>query len=407
MRRCVVRYALHDFAPREQFVFEGHPHWFIGHMSKGKTKIQQKMKDVDILLEVRDARAPFSSAQFELTANLSENIHRLVILNKADLITPNLGLAMRTLIEESGQPCLLTTASENKNLIKIKRFALDNARAKHPRTLGLMLMVVGLPNVGKSTIVNGLKQIAFNTARHQGPSSKLVHGVKRTEAKANDVPGLTREVSFFQLSNHPRLYCYDTPGVSLLKRRNDPERNTKLAVLKCMPDHLAGEMYLADYLLYRFNREGCFDYVSALELPGPTDDIRYLSSHISALLNQKRKTQAYDIEVSRGATFFLDMWRAGKLGKLCLDHIPNPDEVQRLRELRAQTEPPGPWGPPCYPDVPEGLELQLRGPLLPADFAPRARRGSTRSAGADAGERTYDESMHRQNESGNWNTAER
>eukprot|EP00913_Durusdinium_trenchii_P030880 g28922.t1 len=99
-----------------------------------------------------------------------------------------------------------------------------------------------------------------------------MQGVKWTEPKSNCVPGLTKEVSFFQLTNHPRLYCYDTPGVSLLKRRNDPERNAKLGVLKCMPDHIAGEIYLADYLLYRLNRDRIFNYVVELGLPAPTDD---------------------------------------------------------------------------------------------------------------------------------------
>merc|ERR1719215_1937825 len=108
---------------------------------------------------------------------------RLVVLNKADLVTPTVAMTARRLIEEAGTPCLLTSASTNKNLIKIKHFAMDNCRSKHPRTLGLMLMVVGLPNVGKSTVINGLKRIAFATARRQGKESKLVHGVKHTEAR--------------------------------------------------------------------------------------------------------------------------------------------------------------------------------------------------------------------------------
>lgn len=322
--------------------------------------MEQKLKDVDVILEVRDARAPFSSAQTELTAQFASR-HRLVLLNKADLITPNVGLAMRNLIEESGTPCLLTAATENKNLIKIKHFALDNVRAKHPRTLGVMLMVVGLPNTGKSTVINGLKRISFSTARHQGKDSKLMRNVKWTEARAFGEPGVTRDVTFFQLSNMPRLYCYDTPGVSLLKKRNDPERNTKLALIKTMPDHYAGEVYLADYLLYRLNRDQVFIYVTELELPGPTDDVRYLVSHIAALLAHRKCMQLYWTDVSAGAKYFLDLWRAGKLGKICLDHIPNAEEVQRLRLLRTQTEPPGPWGPPCYPEAPQGLELHRRG----------------------------------------------
>merc|ERR1712060_347651 len=144
------------------------------------------------------------------------------------------------------------------------------------------LMVVGLPNTGKSTIINGLKSIAFATARHQGKTSKLMHGVNWKQARASSNPGTTNDVSFFQLTNHPRLYCYDTPGISLLKKKNDPERNTKLALLKTMPDYFAGELYLADYLLYRLNKAQLFHYVNELELPGPTDDVRYLMSHISS-----------------------------------------------------------------------------------------------------------------------------
>mmetsp|Transcript_25223 Transcript_25223/g.64098 ORF Transcript_25223/g.64098 Transcript_25223/m.64098 type:complete len:373 (-) Transcript_25223:51-1169(-) len=350
-----------DFIPRETFNFDAHPHWFIGHMSKGRSTIKAKMQDVDILLEVRDARAPFSSAQFEVTKEaLDRRVKRLVILNKADLITPNVGLAMRNLIEDAGQPCLLTTATENRNLVKIKRFAMDSVTAKHPRTLGLMLMVVGLPNVGKSTIINGLKDIAQATARHQGKESKLVYGVKRTEARVGKDPGSTRNVNFFQISNMPRLYCYDTPGISLMKKKNDPERNTKLALIKTMPDHFSGEVYLADYLLFRLNKEQRFDYVDELDMPGPTEDVRYLAGHIAAQIAHRKRLQLSYVDVSAGAKFFLDLWRTGRLGKLCLDHIPGREEVQRLRLLKAQTEPPGPWGPPCFPEVPEGLELERR-----------------------------------------------
>lgn len=347
-----------DFLARQTFNFEQHPHWFVSHMGKGRSKISNRIKDVDILLEVRDVRAPFSSAQFELVASFGKNAKRLVVLNKADLVTPNVGLAIQNSLLESGQPCLLTSAVDHKNLIKIKHFSLENVKARHPRSLGVMMMLIGLPNVGKSTIINGLKMIAFNTARHQGKESKLVHGVKRTKAASNGTPGVTRDVNFFQISNQPRLYCYDTPGVSLLKRKLDLERNVKLAVLNTMPDHLAGEMYIADYLLYRLNKEGLFKYVEVCQLPGPTNDIRYLAAHLAALLFQKYgNMDVYRLKTIRGSQFFLTLFREGALGKLCLDHIPSLDEIRRLRQMQLETEPPGPWGPPCYPEAPPGLEL--------------------------------------------------
>lgn len=346
-----------DFQAREEFLFDKHPYWFQGHMGKAKLTMERKLKDVDVLLEVRDARAPMTSAHFEITREFKDRVQRLVVLNKSDLVTPNVGLAMRDYVESNGLPCLLTNALEKKNLIKIKEFALDHCRAKHPRTLGLMLMVVGLPNVGKSTVINGMKNIAFAASRQQGKGSKLMQGVKWTLAKTGQAPGTTQQVGFFQLSNMPRLYCYDTPGISLMKKRNDPQRNTKLALLGAMPDHFAGEMYLADYLLFLLNRERMFQYVDELKLPGPTNDIRYLSSHVVSLISHRGQYWGLP---NAGAQWLITKFRQGRFGKLCIDHIPRADEVRRLRLLQAQTEPPGPWGPPCYPDIPEGMELSRR-----------------------------------------------
>merc|ERR1719291_737161 len=143
-----------------------------------------------------------------------------------------------------------------------------------------------------------------------------------------------------------------------------------------MPDHFAGEVYLADYLLYRLNRERMFAYVDELSLPGPTDDVRYLAAHTAAMLEQKRRLpgEVVTTRVTSGAQFFLQLFRKGCLGKLCLDYLPSKGEVSRLKALRIETEPPGPWGPPAYPEIPLGLELDRNGPILPAGFEPRSRR---------------------------------
>jgi len=214
-----------------------------------------------------------------------------------------------------------------------------------------------LPNVGKSTIIEGLKKLAFNTARYQGKTSRLVFGVKRTLPKVTKAPGTTQQVGFFQLSNQPRLFCYDTPGISLMKKRNDPERNTKLALLGSMPDHFAGELYLADYLLYRLNLDSRFEYVEELGLPGPSNNLEYVMTEILTILAGQRNEPIYLSNIHYAARSFLSLFRSGKLGKICLDHLPDPEEAEKLEQMLAQTEPPGPWGPPCYPEVPEGLEF--------------------------------------------------
>jgi len=108
-----------------------------------------------------------------------------------------------------------------------------------------------------------------------------------------------------------------------------------------MPDHIAGELYLADYLLYRLNQSRNFQYVEELNLDGPSNNIREISGRIAASLSE---TQRYKPDPTAGAKFFLQLFRVGNLGKVCLDHIPSADDLgTKLGKGRYQTEPPDPW----------------------------------------------------------------
>lgn len=334
-----------DYKPRMDFYFDDNPHWFIGHMSKGKVQVEKQLANTDVVLEVRDARAPFTTAQWQLTEKLPEGCKRLVVLNKCDLVTPNVAIKTKKVFEAMDTPCITTAATDLKHLSKIKDFAFRNGVSKHA-TVGLWLMVLGLPNVGKSTIINGLKRLAFAASKAK-PGSKLVTNVKRTEAKTGKNPGVTRHVGFFQISNRPRLYCYDTPGIMLLKKADDPERNVKLACLGLMPDHVAGEMYIADYLLYRLNKARNFEYVKALNLDGPSDSIREISARITAAMVE---THNFYPDPLTGSRFFVQLFRVGHFGRVCLDNIPSPEEIgERNLEGGFVTEPPDPWTP-AYPE---------------------------------------------------------
>jgi len=301
----------------------------------------------------------------------------MVVLNKVDLVTPNAALRAQSLIQDAGLPCLLASASQNKNLVKMREFALEHVKIKY-KTLGVWLMVIGLPNTGKSTVINGLKRIAFNSAHFHRSTrsaaadrgdprfnstkttegSKIVRGVKRTEAKTGAKPGLTQHLNFFQLCNEPKLFCYDTPGIMLHKNKQDPERNVKLAALGAVPDHVSGEIYIADYVLFCLNERRMFQYIDELGLNGPTNDIRFLLTHLGRCLSyQIHKDPDGQVQIIPAATFWLKLFREGRLGKLCLDHIPDVEEIARMHAIRDTTEPPGPWGPACYPAIAPGMEL--------------------------------------------------
>mmetsp|Transcript_30031 Transcript_30031/g.87124 ORF Transcript_30031/g.87124 Transcript_30031/m.87124 type:complete len:124 (-) Transcript_30031:1448-1819(-) len=90
--------------------------------------------------------------------------------------------------------------------------------------------VCGVPNAGKSTVINSLKRLAFAAAKYGRPGNQIVKDVRRTESAVGILPGVTKDVGFFQISNKPRIYCIDTPGITL-KKTIDPETNLKMAAL--------------------------------------------------------------------------------------------------------------------------------------------------------------------------------
>ncbi|CBZ55684.1 hypothetical protein NCLIV_061080 [Neospora caninum Liverpool] len=335
-----------DFSPRTHFNLDRSITWFPPHMNRATVAIEKNLKHVDCVLEVRDARAPLTSGNNFLTDRLARSgVKRLVVLNKADLVHKRDGLRAQAVLEDAGLPCLLTCAPELKRVSKIVDFAFEHVRPKF-KTIGVWMLLMGLPNTGKSSLLNAMKRLAVNASRYGTSSNKLVEGVKRTRAKEGKAPGLTKEVGAFQISNKPRLFCYDTPGIMLPKMK-DAEVNLKLAALGCIDDHRAGEMYVADYILYHLNRMRCFSYVDVIGLSRPTNDIQEVAAHIFDVVyalktNRRRVPPAPDL--LSGCRFFTDLFRGGKFGFFCLDHLPAPQWAEG-GDSDARREPPGPWGP--------------------------------------------------------------
>lgn len=347
--------AYPDFRPVQTFDFEHYPHWFVGHMSRARVEIKKRLsRGIDVVVEVRDARAPFSTSQFELVEDLmghdpdgverNRAVKRLVVFNKADLISPTVGKRILSIMETIGKPAILASADSHAGLSRIRSFATQHVPIKH-KTVGIWMMMIGLPNVGKSTAINGLKRLAWSAAKHghQGLRN-LTLNVKRTEAVVRKNPGSTKHVNFFQISNNPTLFCVDTPGVMLLKETHNVERNMNLALINAIPEHEVGELYLGKYLLFILNKRRYFQYVDVLKMSGPTNDIMDIAGHIQQVVSNPLVHNRFDdrVDLVAGVKAFVQLFRNGHLGLVCLDELPRAEDLKKGRETFV-TEPPDPW----------------------------------------------------------------
>uniref|UniRef100_A0A673JP52 Mitochondrial ribosome-associated GTPase 1 n=1 Tax=Sinocyclocheilus rhinocerous TaxID=307959 RepID=A0A673JP52_9TELE len=175
------------------------------------------------------------------------------------------------------------------------------------------LMVIGVPNVGKSSLINAVRR----TYLKKGKASKV-----------GGEPGITKTVlTKIQVCERPIIYLLDTPGV-LPPRIENIEAGMKLALCGTILDHLVGEDVIADYLLFSLNRRERFSYVEKYNLEEPSDDIQHVLKWIAVKLGKTKRVKAItgvgNITVqlpdySAAAYDFIRAFRKGELGKVMLD----------------------------------------------------------------------------------------
>uniref|UniRef100_A0A493SV29 Mitochondrial ribosome associated GTPase 1 n=1 Tax=Anas platyrhynchos platyrhynchos TaxID=8840 RepID=A0A493SV29_ANAPP len=146
-------------------------------------------------------------------------------------------------------------------------------------------MVIGVPNVGKSSLINSLRRL---------------HLRKGKATAVGGEPGVTKAVlTRIQVCETPLMYLVDTPGV-LPPKLGDVETGMKLALCGAIRDHLVGEDIMADYLLYTLNRQQQFGYVQHYGLPEASDDIGHVLKHVALILG---KTQKVKVLTGTAASF--------------------------------------------------------------------------------------------------------
>ncbi|KAF3334295.1 mitochondrial ribosome-associated GTPase 1 [Carex littledalei] len=216
--------------------------WFPGHMAAATRAIRQRLKLADLVIEVRDARIPLSSAHEDLQSIL-EHKRRIIALNKKDLANPNIMHHWVRHLESSTKDCLSINAhsrSSVNELLGLVEFKLREVMSREPT---LLVMVVGVPNVGKSALINCIHRIA---------TSRFPVHEKVKRATVGPLPGVTQDISGFKIANRPSIYVLDTPGV-LVPKISDMETGLKLALTGAVKDSVVGEERLAKYMLSVLN----------------------------------------------------------------------------------------------------------------------------------------------------------
>jgi mitochondrial GTPase 1 len=295
--------------------------WYPGHMAKGTRQMQLKLKSVDCIIEVHDSRIPFSGRNTELHYSLLTAKPSILVLNKKDLIPPELRNKIYDKIRsENDQPqnhtfftnCKDPKCDGIKKIIpKAIELIKDSNRYHRQEEKERSIMIIGVPNVGKSSITNVLRNR---------------HLKKRAASHVGAEAGITRSVlTKIKVCEDPLIFLLDTPGVMMPNIR-EIETGMKLALCACFQDHIVGDEIIADYLLYYLNKTKNFSYVEFLGLTEPTDDITKCLLSNSQKLNLTRRLKSMvnnsveerpDLYMS--AKYFVRAFRDGQFGKLCLD----------------------------------------------------------------------------------------
>ena len=273
-----------------------HIHWYPGHIAKAERQLKEKLNLVDVIIEVRDSRIPLSSSYSDIKKLLGEK-PRLLLLNKADLADKNeLKKWVEYLKETTGCPVIITEAKGARDLSQVVKTAVELSEPKIQSLMakGLLrrparAMVVGMPNVGKSSVINKLTK-----------SSKTKIGAKA---------GVTRQQQWVRIN--PKLDLLDTPGI-IPTKQDDQQQAIKLAFVSSVSENAYSPEPVAKVLLEMLkDNEVVKEYYKTESL-----------TLESIAINRNWVIKGEQPDTERTAIYVLKDFREGRLGQFILDEFP-------------------------------------------------------------------------------------
>ena len=283
--------------------------WYPGHMTKAKRMMQENIKLVDLIIELVDARIPYSSRNPDID-ELGRNKARLILLNKADLADEAANAAWTKALEATGAVVVKANSRSGAGLKAVQgavaeacKEKIERDRRRGIKNRPVRAMVAGIPNVGKSTFINSYAGKAC--------------------AKTGNKPGVTRGAQWIKLNR--QLELLDTPGI-LWPRFENQEVGFRLALIGSIRDEVLNTEKMAFTFLQflRANYPGLLQQRYEIE---ESDDALENLNRIAE--NRLCRLKGNMLDLKKASDIVIDDFRSGRLGRITLEF---PDRVGQEKD---------------------------------------------------------------------------
>ena len=276
--------------------------WYPGHMAKTKREIGEKINLIDIVFEVIDARIPFSSKNNEINKMIG-NKPRILVMTKADLCDEEITLKWKNFYEEQGYNVVLVDLIHDKNLNsildltnKLSRDVNEKRKAKGLKPRRVRILILGIPNVGKSTLINRL--------------------VGKKATNVGNRPGVTKNLEWIRVNEN--LELLDTPGI-LWPKLEGENLGLNLASMTAIKEEILNKEEVAIYIINTMLKKYPSQIINRYKLT-KLDDIVEILDEIGMKIGAVKNGE---VDYEKVYTIILKDLREGYLGYVTFDDFKN------------------------------------------------------------------------------------